>query len=130
MGLTHEGLQAAYAEQHARLDAENDEKNIDVFVAPFDIFEHQTGEVVSYTTWPEDVPSWLPKVEAIAFTGRHDDGGGRWLMIVPWVEVIAVCGENILRPLGTDPPRFEVVRWPTLAEFLRLRSHAILDHET
>ena len=124
MGRERKKQQAAYAAQRTELDAVHASCGVNVFVSPFDILKQPNGIEISYCTWPEGVASWLPRTDAIAFTGT--DGDRRWFLIVPWEDVERTCSDVLAAEDVKGPPRFRTLRELTAAELSKLRSFALL----
>ena len=97
--------QRAYALQRAELDREHAGRGFDIFVSPFDIVTDQKRVEYSYCTWAEGVAAWLPRTECIAFTGKN--GEKRWILIVRWKDVDAICADALEPVPGIHPPRFK-----------------------
>lgn len=117
-------LSEAYGRQRAELDAAHASDGTDVFVSPYDIVRDSSGNELSYATWPEGMPTWLPKADSIAFTGQRGDA--RWFFIVRWEDVEAAC-PGVLMPIPElTPARFRTVSWPSSAQLEKLSVSAVI----
>lgn len=98
----------AYGEQKNVLDKS---PNDDFFIASFSVYEKDsTPFYQSVVTWSQDIPSWLPVADSIAMVKFKDD------IPQPIGEIdfdkALIHLKDYLRPLGLDPERYEVVKFP------------------
>ncbi len=117
-------LQASYARQRAALDASHARDGVNVFVSPFDILRDAAGTELSYSTWPEGVPTWLPRTECIALAGKRAEA--RWGLVVRWEDVEAICPGALAPVVGPTPVRMRTVAWPDAARLAALTAVAII----
>lgn len=102
-------LHSEYEEQKSILDAIHEKNGTDIFVASYSAIEKKdTGKLLSYCVWPQDVEALLPKTQKVVFVRGQDEmpALGRW------ERVIEVVGRRMER---TDhyPFRFRVTEFPS-----------------
>lgn len=104
-----------YAEQHDGLEAAARARGEDLFIAKLDATERD-GEVLTHTTWTDDVVTLLPKAESLIL---HN---AQWRsMQRRWEDVETVCGPFVPER-DLDPPRYRTGQPIGVAQWERLRS--------
>lgn len=110
-----------YNEQKQLLEDRFQKTGEDVFVATFKAIETDAGDIYSYSTWSESVPTFLPRTDYIVFV---KEAGGRPainLGMVKWEEVTAICGDRLQRQQSYFPERYFVNGFPSQDEIGRMK---------
>jgi hypothetical protein len=111
-----------YDDQRAALDDRHEASGTDVFVASLSLIERpDNGEVLSFCSWAQDIPTLLPRADAIAFV-RTPSGES---VAVPWEAAVAVVGD-LMAPQGLLPERWRVVEFPDEAQRAELARYEIV----
>ncbi len=100
-----------YGKQQEVLNHEPTDR--EVFIATLDS-TWDGNELVTWATWTKDVPTLLPRADYLGITDFQARAFRRW------VDIEAVCGPFEIEA-GHVPVRYFVDRWPSPAEFARLR---------
>ena len=108
-------LAGDYAAQKQELDADNEGRSIDLFVATFALWKPE-GEagLFSACTWTEGVEALLPKTDKVSFVCLDEAGQPRHAGIVAWEQVEAVAGHLMEVEPGSYPVRYRVAAFPEL----------------
>ena len=114
---------AAVAEsQKELLDALHARRELDLFVASYQMMARDDLGTLSFAVWAEQVDTLLPRTEFIVFNARGSDAARP--LLVPWREAIEVVGD-LMETTDHAPERFRVRRFPDEAQFARLKELAI-----
>jgi hypothetical protein len=109
-----------YHEQKQLLEAIHEKEHIDVFVASFSGFQNQdTGEVRSYCTWIEDLPSLLPETQFIAIVSKE----GKPVASGRVEDVRKIVGDLLSESPDYYPLRYSVNGFPTAEQLQRIGDH-------
>lgn len=88
----------------------------EIFVASVGLRRGINGTVESYCAWTEDVPSLLPKTDAIAFPKANRETP---IIEASWESVMEVAGQ-LMEPTDHYPARWRVERFPTDEQFAQM----------
>lgn len=102
--------QKHHLEQHFQAIGE------DVFVATFSAMQSDNGEVFSFCTWAETVPTYLPRTDYVALVQVTEGTTGKQLGMVKWEEIMLHCSDLLSRQ-SFYPDRYFVDAFPS-AEIL------------
>ncbi len=108
-----------YKDQQDALQAHLGEEH---FVATYSLFSRNDSPdaLTSYCTWTQDVPSWLPRTDIVAFNKALPNN--EWdRALVSWEDAIRICG-HYMKPQSEDPPRWFVNEFPNDAEWQQLQA--------
>jgi hypothetical protein len=78
----------------------------------------KSGEVASFCSWADGVPTLLPRTDCIAFVRQNSEP-----MLVEWERAEQVIG-HLLAPQDMYPERVRVEEFPSEAELARLKQAA------
>ena len=108
--------------QKELLDALHARRDVDLFVASYQMLARDDLGTLSFAVWSDDVDTLLPHTEFIVF----DPGGGNAdaLLLVAWADAYAVVGE-LMESTDHVPERLRVRRFPDTAQLAQLRELAI-----
>ncbi len=109
-------LGSEYGDQQGLLDALHERKGVDVFVASYSALKTDTGELISYSVWSNDVLTWLPRVDQLALM----ESPGAEPDFFPWDAVVDRVG-HLMEPLDMYPERFKVESFPSSEDLEHLR---------
>lgn len=102
-----------YAHQKELLDALHKKKGEDLFVATYTPTQHkETGEVSSYCTWTEGVPSLLPRTDKIVFVRPDLPKEKQVIGPTDWGKVQREV-KDLMKPTAHYPERWRVNQFPT-----------------
>jgi len=108
-----------YKTQKDALDKYNEENNIDIFVANYQVFEKESSAAYdSLASWTETVHTWLPVTKSIMFVKIVDEEAEA-IGDVPFAKVLKEFGDY-MKPMGTVPERYEVKEFPPLEKITQL----------
>ena len=111
-----------YEQQKGSLDVLHQAAGEDLFVANLTLMESQdTGDMLSYAVWSEDVATLLPIAEQVAFASPRFSEQQAATMMVPWQRVREVVGD-LMQPQGMHPERYLVEAFPSSDQLARLTS--------
>ena len=89
---------------------EKEEK--DIFVATYSAFENEdTGEICTWATWSDGIPTYLPKVDMVALGRGETDEDYETLGFVPWSQFQKIFGPWIQKT-AEYPERYFVTDFP------------------
>lgn len=112
-------------DQKETLTEEFERTERDVFVASYKVVMNQAGEVITYASWTEGVPTLLPKTTDLMLTILEGDSPENAdVTRVAWDDVIAIAGHRLVEEPGLWPPRWHVTSFPNEEEMTRLRAKA------
>jgi hypothetical protein len=88
------------------------------FVASYKVAEEPySGRLFTFASWAGGISSWLPRTDIIGFTKIQDKKRGLFQnRAYRWDQAFPVVGHR-MKPLGIDPPWYEVTTFPTEDEF-------------
>jgi hypothetical protein len=96
----------------------------DVYVCETSLLRQQsTGEVLSYCTWTESVPTLLPRATLVSFVALPEGAEPQHVAHAPWDAVVATVG-SLMAPQGLRPERWRVDAFPDAAQLDALRASA------
>ncbi len=107
-------VRLALAEYDVQQKMLQEELGDDVFVATYTAVRTDDGTILTYSTWTDGVPTWLPKTDDIALVGGSQEDPT--VMRVPW-DALAKFVEQVP---GVNPPRFKTKDWPGVEDFEEL----------
>lgn len=113
-------LSGEYAIQKELLDKLHEKEGEDVFVATFSAIKRTDGKLLSYATWSQGVPTWLPRTDLVALVVAEPNRMG----LVPWERVQAVVG-HMFEPLDCYPPRWLVTDFPTPEQWEQMQVEVV-----
>jgi hypothetical protein len=103
---------ADYADQKTCLEKLFETEGKDVFVAKYSAIEKQdTSEIVSWASWTDGVPTYLPKVDMVALGRGETSEDYKTLGFVPWDEFQEKLGPCIQKT-EYYPGRYFVESFP------------------
>jgi hypothetical protein len=106
-----------YTDQKELLEQSLSRQGEDLFVASFMAVRHNaSGEIRSFSSWADGVPTLLPVTDQIAFIREGEEP-----ILVNWQQAEQVIG-HLLVPQDLYPQRVRVEEFPSSAELRRLRS--------
>jgi hypothetical protein len=108
-----------YDQTKQLLDAVNEKRGDDVFVAAFTaVQDKETGALSSYAVWGQGVKSLLPRADKVVF-GVGNPLGKATYVDAPWERVRAVVGE-LMKPVPGYPERWRVDAFPSREQLAAL----------
>ncbi|QOL47968.1 hypothetical protein [Massilia litorea] len=106
-----------HACQKQDLDADNEQRSIDLFVATFAVWQREGDpRLVSACTWSEGVEALLPRTDMVSFVSLDEAGQLRHAGTVEWAQVHAVAGHLMAPEPGMYPVRYRVSHFPDLRD--------------
>ena len=108
--------------QKELLDALHARRELDLFVASYQMMARDDLGTLSFSVWAEQVDTLLPRTEFIIFNARGYDAARP--LLVPWQEATEVVGD-LMEATDHAPERFRVRRFPDETQFARLKELAI-----
>ena len=108
--------------QKELLDALHDRRDLDLFVAPFQMLARDDLGTLSFAVWNEQVDTLLPRTEFIVFNPKGQDTAGP--LLLAWPDATGVVGD-LMEATDHVPERFRVRRFPDAQQLARLRELAI-----
>lgn len=110
----------AYRDQQEALQKHCESAGVDIYVASVDLMQMKAdpNRLRTWAAWTEGVPTWLPKVDLIAFN-KAIAGDNYETAIVPWDAAYELC-QSYLKPLEEHPVRFSVESFPNDDDWRKL----------
>jgi len=106
-----------YQRQKELLEKQHERSGDDLFVATYNAIQDEDGNVHSYTTWSQGVPTLLPKADYILFMAADAAGmPSHMAAAAEWDEVVELAGE-LMSQQTCYPKRHRVDEFP-LAEII------------
>lgn len=117
--LRAQSIGQEYTDQKELLEKTLRREEDEVFIASYMAMRNNTtGEIASFCSWADGVPTLLPRTDRIAFIREHSEP-----ILVPWERAEQVVG-HLITPQDIYPERVRVEDFPTPEEFERLRKLA------
>lgn len=107
---------ADYEEQKPVLENWLAQQGEDYFVANYSAVQTKDGDIFTYATWSEGVPSYLPKTDLIALVAEKDGVPSDTLGLVPWHMIALRCPHRLTEVPGWHPLRYQVNSFPSAEE--------------
>jgi hypothetical protein len=108
--------------QKELLDALHARRELDLFVASYQMMARDDLGTLSFSVWAEQVDTLLPRTEFIIFNARGHDAARP--LLVSWDKAVDVVGD-LMEATDLAPERFRVRRFPDEAQFARLKELAV-----
>ena len=97
-----------YAEQKKWLEALNNKREEDIFVASYTVLqEKRSGALMSYSVWVEDILTLLPVTDEVVFMRDQ-----KIIAKGKWERVMEVAG-SLMSAVDLYPRRYRIDRFPT-----------------
>jgi uncharacterized protein YtpQ (UPF0354 family) len=117
--LRAQSLGQEYTDQKDLLEKSLKRQGDDVFVASFMAIRNKaTGEITSFCSWADGVPTLLPRTDCIAFVRENTEP-----LLVSWEKAEQVIG-HLLVPQDIYPERVRVDEFPSSDELAQLQAVA------
>lgn len=101
-----------YQRQKELLEKKHQRNGEDIFVATYNAIQDEEGNVHSYTTWSQGIPTLLPKADYVVFMAAGADGlPSHMAAAAPWDKVVDLA-EELMAPEGCYPQRHRVEKFP------------------
>ncbi len=110
-----------YSDQQSALNAMFERTGVDIFVASVQLISREGGtQVLSYSTWTQDVLTLLPDTDLYAINrvlgpAKYDT------LLVPKASVFEICGAH-MQQTAEDPVRWRVDSFPSEQEWELLKT--------
>ncbi len=110
-----------YSDQQSALNAMFERTGVDIFVASVQLISREGGtQVLSYSTWTQDVLTLLPDTDLYAINrvlgpAKYDS------LLVPKAAVLEICGAH-LQQTADNPVRWRVDSFPSEQEWEMLKA--------
>ena len=109
-------MKADYEEQENLLNGVALRRNEEIFVSNFDAMRKKdSGELITFTSWTDGVPSLLPEVDQICFVRVQSAKNIEGLGWVKWDEVMRIAPQ-LLERTEHYPPRWRAKQFPTASQ--------------
>lgn len=110
-----------YKTQKQALDKHNEENDIDIFIANYQVYERDNSATYhSVASWTESVHTWLPVTQDLMFVKLVGDDAEA-VGDVPFEQALEEFSDY-MKPMGTVPERYEVTEFPPLERIMELIS--------
>jgi uncharacterized protein YtpQ (UPF0354 family) len=117
--LRAQSIGQEYTDQKDLLEKSLERQHDEVFVASFMAMRNSTtGEIISFCSWADGVPTLLPRTDRIAFIREESEP-----ILVDWEQAEQVVG-HLISPQDIYPERVRVDDFPSPDEYARLKSMA------
>lgn len=117
-------LSGYYEAQQASLVRALAAEGNDVFVASYKAMQKQTGELFTFATLTQRLPTLLPETELVVLVDPEASQEDSPPVVVPWKVLQAELGPR-LEPLEYNLPRYKVYFDPSAEEMEKLRQQAV-----
>ena len=117
--LRAQSIGQEYTDQKDLLEKSLRRREEELFVASFMAMRNNnTGEIISFCSWADGVPSLLPRTDRIAFLREGSEP-----ILVDWEKAEQIVG-HLISPQDMYPERVRVDEFPSEQEYARLKTVA------